>query len=73
MLKRFGVLLASGLIVGESLLGVLNAGLVYATDNPAPLAIAGAAFGPYVEHAGAGLFVALAALSYFWVSRQARS
>ena len=31
MAKRFGVLLASGLIVGESLLGVLNAGLIVAT------------------------------------------
>ncbi len=33
MLKRFGVLLASGLIVGESLLGVLNAGLIVATEQ----------------------------------------
>jgi hypothetical protein len=31
--KRLGVLLASGLIVGESLFGVLNAGLIVASNN----------------------------------------
>ena len=41
MAKRFGVLLASGLIVGESLLGVLNAGLIVATGAAAPLAVVG--------------------------------
>src|SRR6185436_6529730 len=44
MAKRFGVLLASGLIVGESLLGVLNAGLIVATGSAAPLALVGESF-----------------------------
>ena len=69
-LKRFGVLLASGLIVGESLLGILNAGLIVATNNPTPIALVGADFtqGPII---GAALFAALVLGSYLWVSRQA--
>jgi putative OPT family oligopeptide transporter len=72
MLKRFGVLLASGLIVGESLLGVLNAGLIAATNNPAPLALVGAGF-TQGNVIGAALFGALVVASYIWVSRQARA
>ena len=34
--RRLGVLLASGLIVGESLFNVLLAGLIVATNNGAP-------------------------------------
>ncbi|WP_333591717.1 OPT family oligopeptide transporter [Brevundimonas sp.] len=37
--KRMGVLMASGLIVGESLFGVFNAGVIGATENEAPFAI----------------------------------
>jgi putative OPT family oligopeptide transporter len=37
--KRLGVLMATGLIVGESLFGVAFAGIVGATDNDAPLAV----------------------------------
>ena len=72
MLKRFGVLLACGLIVGESLLGILNAGLVGATDNPAPIAIVGAEFAPAARIVAPVLFAVLAFFSYIWVSRQAR-
>jgi putative OPT family oligopeptide transporter len=71
MLKRFGVLLASGLIVGESLLGVLNAGLIVATSNAAPLALVGGDFAA-AGWIGAALFAALIVVSYAWVSRQAR-
>lgn len=38
--KRLGVLLATGLIVGESLFGVLNAGIIAATGNGEALALA---------------------------------
>jgi hypothetical protein len=71
MLKRFGILLASGLIVGESLLGVMNAGLIVATNNAAPIALVGAEFtqAPII---GATLFAALIIVSYIWVSRQAK-
>ena len=42
--NRHGVLLASGLIVGESLIGVLMAAIIGATGTDAPLAIVGASF-----------------------------
>jgi len=41
---RRGVLLASGLIVGESLMGVLLAGIIGATGNQSPLNVVGAGF-----------------------------
>ncbi len=72
MLARFGVLLASGLIVGESLLGVVNAGLIVAADNPAPLALVGPDFALTANLLGPVLFVAFILASYAWVSRQAR-
>jgi glycerol-3-phosphate acyltransferase PlsY len=37
--QRMGVLLATGLIVGESLFGVVFAGIVAATNKDAPLAV----------------------------------
>jgi putative OPT family oligopeptide transporter len=70
MAKRFGVLLASGLIVGESLLGVLNAGLIVATGTAAPLALVGAGFAGAANWIGILLFAAAIAFSYRWVSRQ---
>jgi putative OPT family oligopeptide transporter len=70
MAQRFGVLLASGLIVGESLLGVLNAGLIVATGNATPLALVGADFADASRWAGAALFAALILVSYAWLSRQ---
>jgi putative OPT family oligopeptide transporter len=42
--ERMGVLAATGLIVGESLFGVLFAGIVGATGKDAPLAIVGTNF-----------------------------
>ncbi len=42
--KRLGVLLASGLIVGESLVGILVAGLVVFTGKPWPLGLVGDGF-----------------------------
>ncbi len=72
MLSRFGVLLASGLIVGESLLGILNAGLIVGTGKESPLALVGADFaaGPWI---GGALFAGLIAFSYRWVSRQTQA
>jgi len=70
MAKRFGVLLASGLIVGESLLGVLNAGLIVATGSAAPLALVGAGFAGPATWVGVLLFALAIAASYRWVSRQ---
>lgn len=70
MAKRFGVLLASGLIVGESLLGVLNAGLIVATGTAAPLALVGAGFAGAAQWVGILLFALVIAASYRWVSKQ---
>jgi Zn-dependent protease with chaperone function len=64
------VLLASGLIVGESLLGVLNAGLIVATGNAAPLALVGAGFAGAAQWVGILLFALVIAAAYRWVSRQ---
>ena len=61
---RMGVLTATGLIVGESLFGVFYAGLVYATDSDAPLAVVGDGFHIPSIFVGLGLFAGLIALSY---------
>ena len=37
--ERLGTLVASGMIVGESLFGVLNAGLIVAFSSDAPIAL----------------------------------
>ncbi len=42
--ERMGVLAATGMIVGESLWGVAFAGLVYATNSDAPIALVGDSF-----------------------------
>ncbi len=72
MAIRFGVLLASGLIVGESLLGVLNAGLIVATNDAAPLGLVGPEFAGAARWIGILMFAVLAAASYSWVARQSR-
>ena len=55
--RRRGTLLASGLIVGESLIGVLMAGLIVAADNQAPIALVGDSFAPIAEWLAAIFFV----------------
>jgi putative OPT family oligopeptide transporter len=55
--QRRGVLFASGLIVGESLMGVLIAGIIGATGNQAPLALVGPGFAPIAEFLGLAVFI----------------
>ncbi len=62
--KRMGVLLATGLIVGESLFGVVFAGIVAATSDDSPLAIVGDNFLKTSEYLGVILFVLLVAWLY---------
>ena len=52
--ERLGTLVASGLIVGESLWGVLNAGLIVAFSSDAPIALVGhdLALAPWLGIAG---------------------
>jgi putative OPT family oligopeptide transporter len=64
--RRTGVLAATGLIVGESLFGVLLAGIVVAAGNASPLAVVGDGFRPVAVIGGAILFAALA----WWLYRR---
>ena len=49
----------------------MNAGLIVSTNNAAPLALVGGDFA-FAPSIGAGLFAIIVAVSYVWVSRQAR-
>lgn len=62
--NRRGVLIASGLIVGESLVGVVMAAIIGAAGTDAPLAIAGEGFARTASFLGLAVFAAVAVL--FW-------
>lgn len=66
--KRMGVLMATGLIVGESLFGVGLAALVVGTGSDTPLAIVGDEFGSWAKFVGPVVF----ALLIVWLYRRAR-
>ncbi len=66
--KRLGVLLASGLIVGESLFGVLLSGIIVFSGKGAPLALVGDSFLIPSEIIGGIAFIALAIGLYRWVA-----
>jgi putative OPT family oligopeptide transporter len=51
-LKRMGVLLATGLVVGDSLFGLVYAGTVAAVEDPARLSLVGPGFVPIAEFTG---------------------
>lgn len=70
--ERLGVLVASGLIVGESLFGVLAAGLIVALKNDAPLALVPADFAAANALGWAG-FIGLMALLYGWMLKRSRA
>ena len=57
--ERRGVLLASGLIVGESLVGVAMAMVVGFTGSDAPLAIVGSGFAPTSEWLALAVFAGI--------------
>ena len=69
--KQLGVLLASGLIVGESIVGVLVAAVV-AVFGGSPLALVPPAFANIAEVLGGLVFVAVVAVLYRWIARLAR-
>ena len=70
--ERLGTLVASGMIVGESLFGVLNAGLIVAFSNNAPLALLREepAFAPIL---GAVAFTGLVVWLYRWMLQRVRA
>ncbi len=65
-MKRMGVLMATGMIVGESLFGVALAGLVVGTGSDTPLAVVGDEFGLIATVGGTLIFAALVT----WLYRQ---
>ena len=67
--QRMGVLLATGLIVGESLFGVIFAGIVAATNKDAPLAVVKDF--AWATPLGLILFTVAALGLYAWTRRQA--
>ncbi len=67
--ERLGTLVASGLIVGESLFGVLNAGLIVAFASDAPLALVPESFAP-AKLLGVLGFAGLVAMLYRWMLRR---
>jgi putative OPT family oligopeptide transporter len=68
--KQLGVLLASGMIVGEGLVGVLIAALVAFSGRDFPLALVGDAFaGNAAVWIGGGVFALSVFLLYRWAAR----
>ena len=70
--KRLAVLIASGMIVGESLWGVINAGVISATGNGTPFQLAPVNFG-WINAVATALFVALIVVLYGWIMARARA
>jgi putative OPT family oligopeptide transporter len=62
--KRTGVLMATGMIVGESLFGVIYAGIVVVSGKGSPFALVGDGFATPALLGGAVVFAVLIALLY---------
>ena len=69
--ERLGTLVASGLIVGESLFGVLNAGLIVGLGKDNPLGLVPATFAP-ANLLGLFGFAGLVVFLYGWLMKKAR-
>jgi putative OPT family oligopeptide transporter len=69
--KQLGVLLASGLIVGESLLAVIYAGIVGLSGIQNPLALVGPSFATPAIIIGGVAFAVIGFVLYRWVIRLA--
>ena len=67
--KQLGVLLASGLIVGESIIGVLLSAVVVFSGKAAPLALVGPGFETAGIIVGGVAFAVIAFVLYRWVLR----
>jgi putative OPT family oligopeptide transporter len=64
--KRLAVLVSSGMIVGESLFGVVLAGLIVTFSTEAPLGLVPADYAP-APYVGLAAFAALIVLLYGWI------
>jgi len=69
--ERLGTLVASGLIVGESIWGVINAGLIVAFSKDAPIGLVPEDFAP-APWLGLLLFVGAIVWLYGWMLRTSR-
>ena len=69
--KRLGILMVSGLIVGESLFNVALAGLIVARGDPAPLALVPEDFAAAMPLALAAFAATIVGL-YIWTARRAK-
>lgn len=67
--QRMGTLLATGLIVGESLWGVVFAAIVAATGQDEPLAVVGEGFATAAQWIGIVVFLGVIAALYRWIRR----
>jgi putative OPT family oligopeptide transporter len=71
--KRLAVLVASGMIVGESLFGVVLAGLIVATSMDAPLGLVSANYPEATANwVGLAAFAALIVILYSWMMGKSR-
>jgi putative OPT family oligopeptide transporter len=71
--KQLGVLLSSGLIVGESLLGVVFAAVVAFSGSEAPIALVGESFATPSIWIGGVVFVATVVVLYLWIAGLGRA
>jgi putative OPT family oligopeptide transporter len=69
--KQLGVLLASGLIVGEGILGVVISAIVVFSGKDAPLSVVGPGYETAGIIIGGAAFVAIALVLYRWILRMA--
>ena len=69
--KQLGVLLASGLIVGESVIGVVISAIVVFSGKAAPLALVGPGFETAAIIIGGVAFTVVAVFLYRWILRMA--
>ena len=70
--QRLGTLVASGLIVGESIWGVINAGLIVGFSKDAPIALVPENFAP-APWLGVLGFVGVIVWLYAWMLRRSRA
>ncbi len=70
--ERLGTLVASGLIVGESLWGVINAGLIVGLNSDAPIGLVPESFAP-APILGVLGFVGMIVWLYGWMLRRSRA
>src|SRR5438045_8553272 len=67
--KQLGVLLSSGLIVGEGIIGVVISAIIVFSGKDAPLALVGPGFELAGRIIGGVAFAAIAFLLYRWILR----